>query len=341
MRPLGSVGLALAGALSTIPALAGDPAAAEALFEEGVSLYDAGNLVGACEKFEASESMDVAVGTLLRLGDCYERTGRLASAWARFREAASLSRVQDMKERERIATIRANALSGRMARLVVVGPSQVPPGFRVEFNGLAVPATSFGSALPVDAGAVLVSAAAPGFIEFQRRLVVPAVDGALVKVVIPNLEPQAPHDTPPARTIAVPIAPVRRTPPAADHDPVKTQDSGYPARVTGVTLSAVGGLGLVTAGVLAVYAKRRDTTSLKHCDDGGQSCTARGLELRREAIRLANAATISVAVGGGLLAAGIVIYWVAPKPETPERVGLQVWPEVGLGALGLKARGAF
>jgi hypothetical protein len=341
MRLLGSVGLALAGALSTAPALAGDPAAAEALFEEGVSLYDKGNLTAACEKFEASESMDVAVGTLLRLGDCYERTGRLASAWARFREAASLSRVQDMKERERIANIRANALSGRMARLVITGPSRTPPGLRVEFNGVPVPAASFGSALPVDAGTVVVSAQAPGFIEFQRRLVVPVVDGALVRVVIPDLEPQAPPDPPPARTIAVPLEPVQRTRPATEHEAVPTRDRGHAARVTGVTLGVVGGLGLVTAGVLAAYAKRRDTASLKRCDESGHSCTERGLELRRQAIRLADAATISVAVGGGLLGAGLVVYWAAPRPETRERAGLQVWPEVGLGALGLKAKGAF
>jgi serine/threonine-protein kinase len=285
--------------------------------------------------------MDVAVGTLLRLGDCYERTGRLASAWARFREAASLSRVQDMKERERIATIRSNALSSRMARLVITVPPQPPPGFRIELNGMPVPAASFGSALPVDPGTLLVSADAPGFLQFERSVTVPAVDGAVVKLVVPQLEPETPPEALAPRTIAVPLRRVETLPSAPAHDAAKSKDSGYPARVTGVTLAAVGGLGLVTAGVLAAYAKKRDRTSLKHCDDDGRSCTARGVELRREALRLADAATISVAVGGGLLAAGMVIYWTAPKAEKRERAGFEVWPELGLGALGIKARGAF
>src|SRR3954466_12003082 len=75
-----------------------DPAAAEALFEEGVNLSERGAYAQACEKFEASEALAVAVGTLLRLGDCYEKTQRLASAWSRFREAASLAQAQAIPE---------------------------------------------------------------------------------------------------------------------------------------------------------------------------------------------------------------------------------------------------
>ncbi len=139
----------------------------------------------------------------------------------------------------------------------------------------------------------------------------------------------------------MPLRRIETLPSAPEHDAVGSKDTGHAARVTGVTLGAVGGLGLVTAGVLAAYAKKRDRTSMKHCDDDGRSCTARGVELRREALRLADAATISVAVGGALLGAGIVVYWAAPRAETQERTGLEVWPELGLGALGVKARGAF
>ncbi|HYJ09621.1 MAG TPA: hypothetical protein VEX18_11445, partial [Polyangiaceae bacterium] len=39
-------------------------AAAEALFQEGVRLYEAGDFAAACQRLEASEALDVAVGTL-------------------------------------------------------------------------------------------------------------------------------------------------------------------------------------------------------------------------------------------------------------------------------------
>jgi len=340
----------LVSALLAAPARAQEPehsgpvsdptAAAESLFEEGVSLAEAGKLAEACRKFEASETLDVAVGTLLRLADCYERTGRLATAWARFREARSLARAQSMPERERIASQRADALDSKIQRLTITVAGPPPADLSVELGGILVPRASWGSALPIDAGHVVVAASAPGYLPFRREIDVPAKDGARVSVEIPTLQAElsAPR---PTRTIVV----------RSEHG-TKGVDSrresvaresvarGSVARGAGIGLAVAGGLGLVTGGVLTFLSAQRNDASLEHCPESDNLCTPRGVALRDRARTLADYATLSAAVGGGLLVAGLVVYWVAPTGETSERVSVGISSEPG-GALGLRARGAF
>ncbi|MEO8877348.1 MAG: hypothetical protein ABI461_17265, partial [Polyangiaceae bacterium] len=70
-----------------------DLAAAEALFEDGRKSMDANDFAAACPKLEESERLAPAVGTLLNLGICYEKSHRTASAWATFKEATSAARA--------------------------------------------------------------------------------------------------------------------------------------------------------------------------------------------------------------------------------------------------------
>src|SRR4051812_16548065 len=78
--------------LAAVPAFADgatDRPEAEALFDQGRRLLAAGNYAAACPKLEASNRLDPGIGTMLNLGDCYEKNGQTASGWAAFREAAA------------------------------------------------------------------------------------------------------------------------------------------------------------------------------------------------------------------------------------------------------------
>ncbi|HEV8549476.1 MAG TPA: hypothetical protein VGQ57_10615, partial [Polyangiaceae bacterium] len=97
---------------------AADRAAAEALYELGQALLEKGNVAEACPKLEASNALDPGVGTLLLLGDCQEKAGKLASAWATFKEAAALARAHDDPSRTSIAELRATALRPRLTFVV-------------------------------------------------------------------------------------------------------------------------------------------------------------------------------------------------------------------------------
>lgn len=316
------------------PRSVSDPkAGAEALFEEGVALSDKGQWPDACKKFEASQSLDVAVGTLLRLADCYERIGRFASAWARFREARSLAQAQAMPDRERIATLRADALDQKMARITIKVPATMPAGFEVVMGDTLVPRASWGSAMPVDAGNTVVTASAPGYLPFRRQVAVPEVGGARLIVIIPTLEaaPAAPN----AR------AKSRASKPRRSSAPVSDPNAGYTARALGVTFAVVGGVGLASGGALAILSSRRNDESLEQCPTSPRLCTPRGVQLRDEAAELADMATISAAVGGGLVATGVVVYLVGSSKGAQEHVALDVTPDVAARGATLRARGAF
>ena len=63
-------------------------------------------------------------------------------------------------------------------------------------------------------------------------------------------------------------------------------------------------------------------------------------QLRDESERLATYATVSAAVGGGLLLTGLVVYFTAPSEPSRERLALGVSPD-GRGGLAFQAAGSF
>jgi hypothetical protein len=334
----------LLGSSLCTPSAQADPRAAEALFEEGVRLADRGAFAPACVKFEASEALDVAVGTLLRLGDCYERTGRLASAWSRFREAASLAQVQAMPERERIANVRADALEPKMARLTITAPPRPPSGYSLQLDGTIVPPASWGMALPVDPGTLTIEASAPGYLIFIRKVAVSRSPGVRVELQVPPLEPE-PRPLPALSRLQAPPGPApvlpASAPGTASDRGRAASDHGYAARVLGATFGVVGGASLAAGGVLAVLAARRNDHSLDYCGNDPRFCTPRGVELRREAGSLADAATLSAASGGALLVTGFVVYTAAPSAHGGERVSVTATPQVAVNSVSLQLRGAF
>src|SRR5688572_14521079 len=119
-------------------------AAAEALFDEGRSLAGQGQYEAACQRFEQSQAMDPGVGTLLYLGDCYERVGRVASAWAMYRAAASAAGAAAQVERSRIASERAQRLTPYLSKLVLAVPAENRvSGFELSINGKPLSAALF------------------------------------------------------------------------------------------------------------------------------------------------------------------------------------------------------
>src|SRR5262245_16002439 len=118
----------LAALLATSSAFAAgsDPAAAEALFAAGRVAFDQGDYETACAKFAESQRLDPAPGTLMNLGACNEKRGRLASAWENWREALSTLRADD--DRRPAAEKRVAELEERLPRLDVRLAPTAPPG---------------------------------------------------------------------------------------------------------------------------------------------------------------------------------------------------------------------
>src|SRR5439155_2189897 len=112
---LAALGVSL---LFTAPVFAQrDATTGEALFRAGRAAADKGDFATACPKFEESNHLDPALGTVFNLADCDEHIGKIASAWQLFREVAQ--RLPGGDDRIGIANGRASALEPRLPKLIL------------------------------------------------------------------------------------------------------------------------------------------------------------------------------------------------------------------------------
>ena len=127
--------------------------AAEALFDRGLALMQQGKLAEACAQLEESQALESGIGTMLYLAECYERLGRVASAWALFREASSAARAEGQNDRAQAGATRAAALEPRSPKLSVnVAATARVPGLEVARNGQPVAGSLYGVPVPIDPG---------------------------------------------------------------------------------------------------------------------------------------------------------------------------------------------
>ena len=151
-----------------------DRAAAQALFEQARQLVDDGKYEAACPKFAESQRLDPAPGTQFNLADCYEKTGRLASAWSLFLEVAVSSKAAGRPEHEALARKRAAALKPKLPRLTIEVPAESRvPELSVGRCSVSVGEAQWGAAMPVDSGRCLITAKAPGHKPWQRWMMSP------------------------------------------------------------------------------------------------------------------------------------------------------------------------
>src|SRR5689334_23696908 len=185
--------LALLVSLATTPASVraddgGDKAAAEALFQLAQRLMAEGKYAEACPKLDASNNLDPGVGTLLFLGDCQEKLGKLASAWATFQQAMALAKARSDPDRTAVAELRATALQPRLSHVVFnVDSKNDMEGFELRRDGLLIASGSWGVPLPSDSGRFELVARAPGYDDWSTTLNVPAESSETVTVKVPPL----------------------------------------------------------------------------------------------------------------------------------------------------------
>jgi hypothetical protein len=327
------------GALEAAHAQNADPqrkAAAEALFEEGKSLLAQGNYAAACQRLEQSQDTDPGVGTLLWLGECYARLGKVASAWAIFREATSAARQSGQAERARMADERARELRPLLSQLTLMVAPEPPRGFELMLDGQVVFAGLYGVPFPVDAGTHQLVARAPGF-EVWTGVVQVQGDAARQAVQIPALTPAS---------VMVPptVAPV----PAAwtEAGSVANTDSAesHPGASQRTLAYWVGGGGVVALGVGVVFGLKASSKNSeaedKYCVEGQACFDPRGEELNSSARNWALGANVFYGVGVAALATAAVLYFTADSDKRTSTPRLQLTPLVG-DVSGLNLTGEF
>ncbi|MBS2015704.1 MAG: hypothetical protein JST00_22640 [Deltaproteobacteria bacterium] len=296
------------------------------LFNEAVALFNKGDYEAACLKFEASLKAFPGIGTRGKLAECYEKQGRIASAWQTYRDVAQLATKSGDATREQVAAERAKALEPKLSYVtVVLPPSSDVPGLVVKRNGKELERSRLGTAEPTDPGTVVFDLSAPGRKQL-RKIVAVKGDGARITFEVPALAVDEPShvDARPAPEPATPSAP----PLIVETEPPQWQK---PVGVVAMGVGAVG-LGLGTLFGLSASAKYDAAFDEGGCSRADNTCDRAGQDKVDDARSKATLSTVFFVAGGVLAAGGIVLFLTAPKASRPQ--GLYVMPAFGGATVG-------
>lgn len=256
--------------------------AALALFNEGRALEESGKYQEALDRFERSQKLFPAVGTLLNLGACYEELHRTASAWAAYNQAASLAVTLRDTVRQPRTREQADAIAPRVAKLTIVTAKATD--LTVTLNGARVEPAALDTAMPVDAGHLSIEVTSPGRSRWTSS--VDIEDGEARTVTIPEL------------------------PSAAGGLSIDTR------RNVGTGFAIGGGAVLATGLVFGALAIGGWSSVEDRCPDG--RCPDRATRdaeqsSRDRASTFATVSTVTTLLGAAALAGGIVLHLTSRK----------------------------
>lgn len=315
------------GAFVLTPSARAQPssdAAAQTLFDQAVDEMAAGSYASACPKLEeATRLAPEAGGAKEQLAECYEATGRLASAWSQWSVVEGISAKQNNQERLHKAQERMAALKPRLATLTIDVPTEIShtKGLTISRDDRAVGTAEWGVPIPVDRGPHVVTARAADGSTSEVRVEV-ASDGITVKATLPPL----------AKAPSGPTLPKRIPQQMAG---IREDQWQMPLGVTGI---AVGGAGIVLGAIFGGLAIAENNASHEEaggCDDASNFCTDAGLERRDRALTYSYVSTAGIIIGAAVATAGIVVLATKPSDQSDVRVTLRLIPQ------GLSISGRF
>ncbi len=277
------------------PAVATNPALAEALFREGRERLEAGAYAEACPKLAESQRLDPRLGTLLNLAVCHARQGRTATAWGEFAAAAAEAQRAGRKDNEALARTQMKALDGQLSRIVIAPPrGPEPAGLVVKLDGAVLGSGALGSALPVDPGAHVVDASAPG--RGAVHLAVSAAPG------------------PATATVVLPVLAVTAS--VADVAPVQASGGSSPSGRSYTGPLVLGGAAVVAAGLgtafgLEAFARNRDGGAGCNAHD---QCPQSSLDTTSQGRSFATGSDIAFGIAAAA-AVSAIVWFVVDRPK--------------------------
>ena len=301
-----------------------DAAAAELLFQEGRKASEAGDFESACPKFEESQRLDPGAGTLVNLARCYEKLGRIASAWDRWSQALRLLRRGD--ERRPAVQRHLDAAAARLPRLTVRLSPDAAPGARVVRDGIELRSASLGLPLPVDPGARTIEVVASGY--EPKTFTIEVEEGKTSEIVVttgPKAKAAAPVPAPSPKEKAQPVSP-------------RASKSSSP--VLGYVVGGLGiaGIGLGSAtGIIAIKKKNDVDADCDRDESGALFCGPAGLSAADKGSTMSTVSTIGFAVGAAGLGLGLYLVLSHGGDEGVTAIG----PSFAPGAAGARLLRTF
>ncbi len=300
--------LAVASVLATVASARAQDASAEVLFRDGDRLMAEGKLTAACTAFEASNRVEARAGTLIRLGDCREKNGQLASAWSAYADAES--RAKD-PTKQKVAAAKVRRLEPRLSRLTISVATPVA-ALVIHRDRIAIDPALWSRALPIDGGAYVIRATADGFAPWQATVAVPDQDG-VVTVVVPALRALP-------RAATLPRSARDRT----DAPPASSERS---RRLSGKRKAAIGlgagGVAVLGAAIaLGVQARGLEGDAARLCPAVMCARAGEANDLLDRASTRARFANLGYGLGGAALAGAAILWLVGGSSATQPGVAI-------------------
>lgn len=304
---------------------------ADRMFREAKKAMEAGDYPRACPLFEESQRLDPGGGTLMNLGLCQEKLGKLATAQKTFELAANRARSDGRADRLGEAHAHLAALGPRVPTLTLVTARSNQDRPHVTVDGRAIPPEELGQKLALDPGPHSVR------IEVARAV---GPDGQMISVTTKTVDLHEGENVRLAlegdgSDLPSPVAEPPKDPgsvakaPAPVLVPAPTLDVGARPEASFSVASwvsfgvAAGGLGTAAITGLMALSARSDYAE-KCFDDRGYCVDAGARESGDRARSLAWVSTLTLGVGVVGLWTGLLLPRRYPVTVAPNGAGLSV-----------------
>jgi hypothetical protein len=288
---------------------------ADALFEEGRKLLNAGKPAEACAKFDEAIKLEPeAPGTMLNLGLCNEQLNKYKTALFWFRKAQVRAAETGLPDYEEAAKQHTVDLAGKVATIKIEFTSPPPQGTRVRIDGQEISPAEY-LAAEVDPGPHTIVVGAPGHKIFSQDFTIEGRGGQTLTIEL------------------------------VEGDNSILVDRGSGRRRAAIGTAAGGGALMGASFVLTLFAKNE----YAKCADNGVVLTPRpdcpgtevqaGEKANAQRWRARYVYTPMFAVGAVALAIGAVLYVSAPQKERVDRTVFT--PVVGSDQVGFAISGGF
>lgn len=298
-------------------------AAAREAANAGADAFDAGNYERAVELFTRAEELFHAPPHLLFKARALEKLGRLVEAREAYlklvREKLPADAPRPFKDAQAAGAEELRAVEGRLAYVTLTVQGDSEGQAVVSMNGVDLPRAMVGIPVPVDPGTYVFSARSARARSSEVTVTVGEGNRKSVDLTLTAaLDPAGPVEggTPSSGALT--------------DDRVESRaSSGSTQRVIGyVTLGA----GVVMAGVgggflVSWLSAKSEADTLYACDSTPMGCTSEQIQeidrLDADARAARPVAIAGLAVGGAVIATGLVLVLTAGPAETPASAAVQ------------------
>jgi len=323
------------------------PTDASGLLQQGQKLMKAHQYAKACPLIADSQRTSPQPSTLLQLGLCHEKQGKIATAFGEFNTVLLQTRGADPSAKE--AKKHIATLGPDIPKLTIsVPPGSENAGLQVSLDGLPVATSAWGLPNPIDPGSHQVSAVVKGKPPWLATVNI-AKPGEQKTVEVPSVGAPPEVETPEAiakkeSKLEDPFSDEKAKPKEEAKEEAKEEGPKRASRpFMGYVLLGVGLVGTGVGSYYGLHAIQLRKDSDNYCAPNG--CTQRGVDLNNQAKSAAWVSNFGIGLGAvGVVVGGYMLLKTPPllaPPDDAPAVTLRVVPELSPTTAGLSVGGSW